>query len=895
MNNIDHSHAMTDAQQNPEKARLVQHALAQLSQQQRSCLLLQEDAGFSKEEIADILELDPSTVERILQSAYHQFWQHYTRLEQAHSQQEVQELAHKQHAESEIPASYLDDLHLKPSDSFTDQFHEEHSIPLHEITIPHFPPDLPEQMLLLWEAESKVDYLQDRTTPPVDEVSSISEGGADLAHGVSSKDQECISAIEEELQFCKKKIIEWAERGFGFEEEETSYDDSTLCTQRGFLLKHCMTSDLDVDEILQKVRIRLWIEPFAGGTPRDTHTLVCQELQKEFSTLQIWHFTGHASLGKSCHHSEGLSTWTYGNASQKDSCSLTSSPPLGTWGPPDPLLAFEQEGEVMDRLDQLVYALLSLPPVQRTAIVCSLRERLEDFAPFAAALKKSGMDISGITWPEDQTAKQRLQTAYQPAQLQLARLMKINLNKYEPQRRQYIGFYVLAKEIASNPFDSVYLARTLSQKYHDVTVKVFMADLSSETERRGFRETVQCLKKLKHPHILPVLDGDIEGKTPYLVTEYAQQGSLRQRLLRHARQPFPFSEALSLILPIGQAVHNAHQQNIIHQNIKPENILFNDKGEAMLADFWIATSLYKGEDRPEIQHAITHQTLSYMAPEQLQGRASKSSDQYALACVTYELLTGQRPFVADDSSTMVSRLIHQQPLSPKLLNPQLPSFVEHVLLTALNKQEKKRYANIQSFLTALQAPSPCEFPLWVTLNVCTTCSQNSSKVLEQWMATGALYYQTQRFEEAQKIYELVLSLNPSYAPAYNGQGKVLLALHQYPQALRAYEKALELDATIAEAHQRKGDILSWLGRSADALVAYDKALQLDPFLADAYGGIGDIHYKLTHYEKALAAYEQAILLCPTQRAFHTKKSAVLERLGKYAEALQARRKAKSLE
>src|SRR5438105_8774758 len=110
---------------------------------------------------------------------------------------------------------------------------------------------------------------------------------------------------------------------------------------------------------------------------------------------------------------------------------------------------------------------------------------------------------------------------------------------------------------------------------------------------------------------------------------------------RSAGHPLPLSRVIAIISQIGQALDYAHQKGIIHHDVKPENILFNAKGDALLADFGIAL----------LQETVTRQratasmgTPMYMAPEHFQGVVSRRSDQYSLACVAYELLTGRPPF-----------------------------------------------------------------------------------------------------------------------------------------------------------------------------------------------------------------------------------------------------------
>jgi serine/threonine protein kinase len=147
-----------------------------------------------------------------------------------------------------------------------------------------------------------------------------------------------------------------------------------------------------------------------------------------------------------------------------------------------------------------------------------------------------------------------------------------------------------------------------------------------------------------------------------------------------------------IISQVGQALQYAHQQNIVHCNLKPQNILFNAQGQVLLTDFHL-TSL------PESLHISASTT--YMAPEELLGAISKECDQYALGCIAYEMLTGHTPYHA--SSLYYPGIHRRLPtlVPPTQLNPLLPSHIERAVLKALAPEPDQRHSDIQAFLTAL--------------------------------------------------------------------------------------------------------------------------------------------------------------------------------------------------
>ena len=211
--------------------------------------------------------------------------------------------------------------------------------------------------------------------------------------------------------------------------------------------------------------------------------------------------------------------------------------------------------------------------------------------------------------------------------------------------------YYLTKEIASKPSGSVYLAHRINHVSQKVALKIFKAtSFTSEQQGQNFLQKVERIRQLKHSSIVPILDLGVVQGYPYVVREYLTTSSLRHRLDGLSPQRLDLQEALSIIFQIGQALSYAHEHYIIHGNLKPENIFFNDDGKVLLADFGLTsfTDMTKTDDQSH------RQTTSYLAPEQLVGSITEKSDQYALACLAYELITGCAPFSAQSFSLVVS-------------------------------------------------------------------------------------------------------------------------------------------------------------------------------------------------------------------------------------------------
>ena len=266
----------------------------------------------------------------------------------------------------------------------------------------------------------------------------------------------------------------------------------------------------------------------------------------------------------------------------------------------------------------------------------------------------------------------------------------------------FIGKYRVLDEIASGSFGRVYRGEDTSRQNYPVAIKLMhAAHLANASERHSFLQEAQLLTMLHHPHIVPVLDVGIENEFPYLIMEYAPNGSLYDRLKQLAPRPLPVKEAQKILGQVGAALQYAHQQNVIHRDLKPANILFNAQGDALLADFGIATML-----ATSIKSGTAVGTPYYMAPEQFRGSISKEGDQYALGCIAYQILTGRLPFDAPDFFALGYKHMSETAMPPTQLNLLIPYPVETAILKAMAKQRTDRFPDVLAFVTALGAPVP---------------------------------------------------------------------------------------------------------------------------------------------------------------------------------------------
>jgi len=267
---------------------------------------------------------------------------------------------------------------------------------------------------------------------------------------------------------------------------------------------------------------------------------------------------------------------------------------------------------------------------------------------------------------------------------------------------QRIGAYQIVARLGEDMFSEIYLAQLLSMPEQQVVLKLgSSAQYDFPGQRGALLREAHFLAQCRHPHIIPLLDVGEEDGDPYLVVAYATNGSLRQRMNAIAPACLPVTEALALLKQVGAAVAYLHRQDIIHCDIKPENILLNEQGAAWLADLGLARLATAERGDREEKHPVG--SLHYMAPEVFQGVVSEASDQYALGCIAYELLTGRRPLSGLSIREIIRRHMQEMPLAPSSLRPALPASIDQVILRALAKQPEARYPDVEAFLAALCA------------------------------------------------------------------------------------------------------------------------------------------------------------------------------------------------
>jgi serine/threonine protein kinase len=262
---------------------------------------------------------------------------------------------------------------------------------------------------------------------------------------------------------------------------------------------------------------------------------------------------------------------------------------------------------------------------------------------------------------------------------------------------RHVGNYRLMRLLGQGGFANVYLGEHIHLGTQ-AAIKVLHTQITFHEAER-FRSEARMIANLDHPHIIRVLDFGLEGTTPFLVMSYATGGSLR---LQHREGiPLPISLVVSSVKQIADALQYAHERKLIHHDVKPDNILLDERKNLLLSDFGIALILQTS--RSESTHASPG-TIAYMAPEQSQGHPLPASDQYALGIMTFEWLCGVRPFQGTFMELLAQHAMAPVP-SLREVQPSVSLAIERVVQRALAKEPQQRFPSVKDFAEALEQAS----------------------------------------------------------------------------------------------------------------------------------------------------------------------------------------------
>jgi serine/threonine protein kinase len=262
-----------------------------------------------------------------------------------------------------------------------------------------------------------------------------------------------------------------------------------------------------------------------------------------------------------------------------------------------------------------------------------------------------------------------------------------------------IGAYQIVARIGEGETATVFKAYHAALDRYVAIKALHPAFTEDPTFLARFQREARVVANLDHPNIVPIYDFSAHGGTPYLVMKFVAGESLTIKL---SHGPMPLEECTRILGAVGGALSHAHHSGILHRDLKPSNVIIEEDGDVYLTDFGLARVTRTGASG--VTSGLVLGSPYYMSPEQGQDGAEvdERSDQYSLAVVVYEMLTGDLPFVAGNVFGVVQGHLHTPPPRPSATNPRLTKAIDDVILTALSKERTKRFPNIKTFVESFQ-------------------------------------------------------------------------------------------------------------------------------------------------------------------------------------------------
>lgn len=469
-----------------------------------------------------------------------------------------------------------------------------------------------------------------------------------------------------------------------------------------------------------------------------------------------------------------------------------------------------------------------------------------------------------------------------------------------------IGEFEVISKLGEGGMGAVYKIHN-RQLHADLVVKSPRPEIFTRADGKEnfIREAETWVKLRRHPHLVQCFFVHTLGRIPRIFAEYVDGGSLadwiRGRKLYEGGENVALARMLDVAIQFAWGLHAAHEQGLVHQDIKPANIMLTSQGVAKVTDFGLAKArALAGEatlEKPAGEQSLLvsggWMTPAYCSPEQAARQPlSRKTDIWSWGLSVLEMFVGEVTWMVGVAAReALASHVREDPAIPAM-----PPEVVKLLNRCFDLQPEKRPETMLEVATELQAiyvqrvgrAYPRKNPQLADLDADTL------------MVQGIALDRLGKPQEALALYEQAIRLDPDHFAAHHNKGLALLQLGRHEEALAAYEQAIRLyeanaskgkglmqhaDFSLTTTYDQKGIVLRRLGRLEEALAAYEQAIRLDPTYDMAHNNKGNVLLDLGRREEALNAYEQAIHLDPTNASAHNNKGNVLLQLGRREEAL----------
>src|SRR4051794_28773722 len=263
---------------------------------------------------------------------------------------------------------------------------------------------------------------------------------------------------------------------------------------------------------------------------------------------------------------------------------------------------------------------------------------------------------------------------------------------------QLNGRYRLDSQVGAGGMSTVYKAFDMTLE-RPVAIKLLHRDIAADSDQlERFRREARAVAQLSHPHIVTVIDAGEDDGRPYIVFEFVAGETLKQRIKRLGR--LPIDEAVAYAIEIARALGAAHSRNIVHRDVKPQNVLIDEEGRAKVTDFGIARTL---DDEGLTADGRVLGTTDYVAPEQALGHdVNGQSDIYSLGVVLYEMLTGDVPFHGENQVSVAMKHVREDMPDVAVRRPEISASLGSVLDRMTDKDLGRRYPDAQTLVPDLE-------------------------------------------------------------------------------------------------------------------------------------------------------------------------------------------------